>query len=100
MTGIVNINGRPAVIGTFSTQANSIPGSAVCAFYMEDIATAFRGRFQEQRPGDAAWIPVPEDRVPTPRYLLPTPRSPSTHTHPPTHTPTHHSHTRTRSHTH
>ncbi|XP_072137640.1 semaphorin-6D-like isoform X1 [Mobula birostris] len=67
MTGVVAINGSPTVIGIFSTQSNSIPGSAVCAFSMEDIGNAFNGRFKEQGSTDSSWIAVPEDRVPKPR---------------------------------
>ncbi|XP_078393405.1 semaphorin-6D-like [Cetorhinus maximus] len=67
LTNVLTINRRPAVIGVFTTQANSIPGSAVCAFYMDDIESAFNGPFKEQRSTDSTWTPVPDDRVPTPR---------------------------------
>ncbi|XP_041037547.1 sema domain, transmembrane domain (TM), and cytoplasmic domain, (semaphorin) 6E isoform X2 [Carcharodon carcharias] len=67
LTNVVNINQRPAVIGVFTTQTNSIPGSAVCAFYMDDIESAFSGPFKEQRSTDSTWTPVPDDRVPSPR---------------------------------
>ncbi|XP_067878866.1 sema domain, transmembrane domain (TM), and cytoplasmic domain, (semaphorin) 6C isoform X2 [Heterodontus francisci] len=67
VTGIVPINGRPAIIGVFTTQANSIPGSAICAFYLEDIQNTFDGRFKEQRSTDSMWMPVQDDQVPTPR---------------------------------
>jgi hypothetical protein len=46
----------------------SIPGSAVCAFYLDDIEHGFEGKFKEQRSLDGAWTPVSEDRVPLPRY--------------------------------
>ena len=46
----------------------SIPGSAVCAFYMDDIEKAFNGKFKEQKTSDSAWTPVPEEQVPKPRY--------------------------------
>lgn len=45
----------------------SIPGSAVCAFYMDDIEKAFSGKFKEQKTSDSAWTPVPEEQVPKPR---------------------------------
>lgn len=45
----------------------SIPGSAVCAFNMEDIEKAFKGRFKEQKTPDSVWTAVPEDKVPRPR---------------------------------
>uniref|UniRef100_A0A665T330 Semaphorin-6D-like n=1 Tax=Echeneis naucrates TaxID=173247 RepID=A0A665T330_ECHNA len=67
LTNVLQINHRPAVLGVFTTQANSITGSAVCAFYMDDIEKAFSGKFKEQRNSESAWTPVPEDQVPTPR---------------------------------
>ncbi|XP_077364281.1 semaphorin-6C-like isoform X2 [Festucalex cinctus] len=67
LSGVVQINRRPAVLAVFTTQANSIPGSAVCAFYMDEVDDVFGGKFKEQRAGDSAWTPVPERAVPTPR---------------------------------
>ncbi|XP_037681956.1 semaphorin-6C isoform X2 [Choloepus didactylus] len=67
LTGPVNLHGRSALFGVFTTQTNSIPGSAVCAFYMDDIERGFEGKFKEQRSPDGAWTPVSEDRVPSPR---------------------------------
>ncbi|XP_042345135.1 LOW QUALITY PROTEIN: sema domain, transmembrane domain (TM), and cytoplasmic domain, (semaphorin) 6E [Plectropomus leopardus] len=67
LTNVLQINHRPAVLGVFTTQANSITGSAVCAFYMDDIERAFSGKFKEQRNSETAWTPVPEDQVPKPR---------------------------------
>ncbi|XP_077599634.1 semaphorin-6D-like [Stigmatopora nigra] len=67
LTDVVQINGRPAVLAIFTTQANSIPGSAVCAFYMDDVEKAFDGKFKEQRGGDASWTAVAERAVPSPR---------------------------------
>ncbi|XP_074121419.1 semaphorin-6C isoform X4 [Sminthopsis crassicaudata] len=67
LTGPVPLHGRPALFGVFTTQTNSIPGSAVCAFYLDDIEHGFEGKFKEQRSPDGAWTPVPEDRVPSPR---------------------------------
>ncbi|OPJ89898.1 semaphorin-6C [Patagioenas fasciata monilis] len=61
------LHGRPAVLALFGTQPNSIPGSAVCAFYLADVERAFEGPFAEPRGGTGTWIPVPEDRVPHPR---------------------------------
>lgn len=46
----------------------SIPGSAVCAFYLADVERAFEGPFAEPRGAAGTWTPVPEDRVPRPRY--------------------------------
>ncbi|XP_076592676.1 sema domain, transmembrane domain (TM), and cytoplasmic domain, (semaphorin) 6C isoform X1 [Chaetodon auriga] len=67
LTNVLQINHRPAVLGVFTTQANSITGSAVCAFYMDDIERAFSGKFKEQRNSESAWTPVPEEQVPKPR---------------------------------
>ncbi|XP_006861460.1 PREDICTED: semaphorin-6C isoform X2 [Chrysochloris asiatica] len=67
LTGPVNLHGHPALFGVFTTQTNSIPGSAVCAFYLDDIERGFDGKFKEQRSLDGAWTPVSEDRVPSPR---------------------------------
>ncbi|NWV91431.1 SEM6C protein, partial [Machaerirhynchus nigripectus] len=67
------LHGRPAVLALFGTQPNrqghgdmgTIPGSAVCAFYLADVERSFEGPFAESR--GATWTPVPEDRVPQPR---------------------------------
>ncbi|XP_032373461.1 sema domain, transmembrane domain (TM), and cytoplasmic domain, (semaphorin) 6C [Etheostoma spectabile] len=67
LTNVLQVNHRPAVLGVFTTQANSITGSAVCAFYMDDIEKAFSGKFKEQRNSETAWTPVPEEQVPKPR---------------------------------
>ncbi|XP_078097466.1 semaphorin-6D isoform X3 [Mustelus asterias] len=67
ITDIIEINGYPTIVGVFTTQLNSIPGSAVCAFNMEDIEKSFKGRFKEQKTPDSVWTAVPEDRVPKPR---------------------------------
>ncbi|XP_054986343.1 semaphorin-6C isoform X1 [Sorex araneus] len=67
LTGPGNLHGHPAFFGVFTTQTNSIPGSAVCAFYLADIERGFEGRFKEQRSVDGAWTTVSEDRVPSPR---------------------------------
>ncbi|XP_048418543.1 sema domain, transmembrane domain (TM), and cytoplasmic domain, (semaphorin) 6D, like isoform X5 [Stegostoma tigrinum] len=67
VTDITEINGSPVIVGVFTTQLNSIPGSAVCAFNMEDIEKSFKGRFKEQKTPDSVWTAVPEDRVPNPR---------------------------------
>lgn len=45
----------------------SIPGSAVCAFDMNQVAAVFEGRFREQKSPESIWTPVPEDQVPRPR---------------------------------
>ncbi|GAA6105963.1 semaphorin-6A isoform X1 [Tachysurus ichikawai] len=67
VTDVIHINGRDVVMATFSTPFNSIPGSAVCAYDMADIATAFTGRFKEQKSPESTWTPIPEEKVPKPR---------------------------------
>ncbi|KAM4575880.1 semaphorin-6A isoform 3-T4 [Odontesthes bonariensis] len=67
VTDVIHINGRDVVMATFSTPYNSIPGSAVCAYDMADVAKTFTGRFKEQKSPDSTWTPFPEDRVPKPR---------------------------------
>uniref|UniRef100_A0AAR2JLD4 Sema domain-containing protein n=1 Tax=Pygocentrus nattereri TaxID=42514 RepID=A0AAR2JLD4_PYGNA len=67
LTNVMQINHRPAVLGVFTTQANSITGSAVCAFYMDDIERVFNGKFKEQKTSESAWTPVPDEQVPKPR---------------------------------
>ncbi|XP_014908083.1 semaphorin-6A isoform X3 [Poecilia latipinna] len=67
VTDVIHINGRDVVMATFSTPYNSIPGSAVCAYDMAEVARAFTGRFKEQKSPDSTWTPFPEERVPKPR---------------------------------
>ncbi|XP_048108019.1 sema domain, transmembrane domain (TM), and cytoplasmic domain, (semaphorin) 6Ba isoform X1 [Alosa alosa] len=64
---ILNLNGRDVILGVFSTPANSIPGSAVCAFDMQQLARVFEGRFKEQKSPESIWTPVPDELVPKPR---------------------------------
>ncbi|KAL1022950.1 hypothetical protein UPYG_G00034620 [Umbra pygmaea] len=64
---IVRMHGRDIILGVFSTPANSIPGSAVCAFDMEQLARAFDGRFKEQKSPESIWTPVPDELIPKPR---------------------------------
>ncbi|XP_072840399.2 semaphorin-6C isoform X1 [Pogona vitticeps] len=67
VTDVTLVNGRPAIFGVFTTQSNSITGSAVCAFYMDEVERVFSGKFKEQKNADAAWTPIPEEKVPKPR---------------------------------
>uniref|UniRef100_A0A8B9ZGU9 Semaphorin 6B n=1 Tax=Anas platyrhynchos TaxID=8839 RepID=A0A8B9ZGU9_ANAPL len=67
VTDILELDGRPVVLAVFSTPTNSIPGSAVCAFDMTQVAAVFEGRFREQKSPESIWTPVPEDLVPKPR---------------------------------
>ncbi|XP_060125532.1 semaphorin-6C isoform X2 [Zootoca vivipara] len=67
VTDVTQVNGRAAIFAVFATQSNSITGSAVCAFYMDEVERVFNGKFKEQRNVDAAWTPIPEEKVPKPR---------------------------------
>lgn len=67
VSDVVHIDDRDVVLASFSTPYNSIPGSAVCAYDMVDIAAVFNGRFKEQKSPDSTWTPVPDERVPKPR---------------------------------
>jgi len=56
------------IYGTFTTPVNSISGSAVCAFSLQDIADSFAGNFKEQTSGiNSNWLSVPDTKVPDPR---------------------------------
>lgn len=67
VTDVIHINGVDVVMATFSTPYNSIPGSAVCAYDMAEVANTFTGRFKEQKSPDSTWTPFPEEKVPKPR---------------------------------
>uniref|UniRef100_A0A4W5MSD6 Sema domain, transmembrane domain (TM), and cytoplasmic domain, (semaphorin) 6Bb n=1 Tax=Hucho hucho TaxID=62062 RepID=A0A4W5MSD6_9TELE len=64
---VIRMHGRDIILGVFSTPANSIPGSAVCAFDMEQLAGVFDGRFKEQKSPESIWTPVPDELIPKPR---------------------------------
>ncbi|XP_035271860.1 LOW QUALITY PROTEIN: semaphorin-6B [Anguilla anguilla] len=64
---VLRLHGRDIILGVFSTPANSIPGSAVCAFDMEQLAGVFEGRFKEQKSPESIWTPVPDEVIPKPR---------------------------------
>ncbi|KPP70161.1 semaphorin-6B-like, partial [Scleropages formosus] len=64
---VLRLHGRDVVLGVFSTPPNSIPGSAVCAFDMQQLTLAFEGRFKEQKSAESIWTPVPDELVPKPR---------------------------------
>ncbi|XP_071446047.1 semaphorin-1A-like isoform X4 [Hetaerina americana] len=55
------------IYGVFTTPINSISGSAVCAFTMEDILDSFEGPFKEQETMNSNWLAVPVTKVPEPR---------------------------------
>ncbi|KAL1114872.1 hypothetical protein AAG570_007696, partial [Ranatra chinensis] len=51
----------------FTTPVNSIGGSAVCAFALQDITDTFEGNFKEQSEINSNWLPVQSSKVPDPR---------------------------------
>lgn len=55
------------IYGTFTTPPNSISGSAVCAFSLQDITDTFEGNFKEQSAINSNWLPVQSNKVPDPR---------------------------------
>ena len=56
------------VYAVFTTPENSIAGSAICAFSLRDITTAFEeGDFKHQHAVNSNWLPVPKSQVPNPR---------------------------------
>jgi semaphorin 6 len=65
--GIYGGHNAQLIYGVFTTPSNSISGSAVCAFRMEDIYKAFDGPFKGQEDIDSNWLPVPSSKVPEPR---------------------------------
>ncbi|XP_076860443.1 semaphorin-6B isoform X2 [Brachyhypopomus gauderio] len=64
---VLHLHGRDVILAVFSTPSNSIPGSAVCAFDMEQLAAVFDGRFKEQKSPESIWTPVADEAIPTPR---------------------------------
>lgn len=61
------ISNNSLCLTTVSPSPFSIPGSAVCAFDMEQLAAVFDGRFKEQKSPESIWTPVPDEVIPKPR---------------------------------
>ncbi|XP_029677618.1 semaphorin-1A-like isoform X2 [Formica exsecta] len=55
------------VYGVFTTPVNSIGGSAVCAFSMDNILEVFQSAFKEQETINSNWLRVLPEKVPEPR---------------------------------
>ncbi|XP_035229476.1 semaphorin-1A-like isoform X6 [Stegodyphus dumicola] len=55
------------IYAVFTTPPNSISGSAVCAFSLEDVLHAFNGPFKGQDDINSNWLPVASTKVPEPR---------------------------------
>lgn len=58
---------KSLVYAVFTTSVNAIPGSAVCAFNLDDILAAFDGDFKSQKDSQSHWLPVEREQVPKPR---------------------------------
>lgn len=64
---IVESGPNALVYAVFNTPVNAIPGSAVCAFRLDDILAAFDGDFKSQKDSQSHWLPVEPAQVPKPR---------------------------------
>nr|XP_016929626.1 semaphorin-1A [Drosophila suzukii]XP_016929628.1 semaphorin-1A [Drosophila suzukii] len=64
---IVESGSKSLVYAVFTTSVNAIPGSAVCAYNVDDILAAFDGEFKSQKDSQSHWLPVERDQVPKPR---------------------------------
>ncbi len=51
------------IYATFTTPANALSGSAVCAFRLHDVERVFEGAFKEQAAMNYNWLPVPPHKV-------------------------------------
>ncbi|GBL76746.1 Semaphorin-1A [Araneus ventricosus] len=67
VTGKYGAKEAQLIYAVFTTPPNSISGSAVCAFSLEDIFHAFNGPFKGQDDINANWLPVASTKVPEPR---------------------------------
>jgi len=55
------------IYGVFTTPENSIYGSAICAFRIQDVMDSFDAAFKEQESMNSNWLPVGANDVPEPR---------------------------------
>ncbi|XP_053967128.1 semaphorin-1A isoform X1 [Anastrepha ludens] len=67
ITPIVESGANPLIYAVFTTSVNAIPGSAVCAFNVNDIMDAFEGSFKSQKDSQSQWLPIQDEQVPEPR---------------------------------
>jgi len=67
-TDFVFIPGAGRVVyAVFTTPVNSIPGSAICRFSMDDLQQSFNSDFQNQESANSHWLPLAPSKVPSPR---------------------------------
>ncbi|XP_078484255.1 uncharacterized protein LOC100178887 [Ciona intestinalis] len=64
VTQPIDLNGQMTVFATMTTPENSIPGSAVCAYTMYDIARAMAGNFKERDQTSGCWKNSPNNPRP------------------------------------
>nr|XP_026689951.1 uncharacterized protein LOC100178887 isoform X2 [Ciona intestinalis] len=64
VTQPIDLNGQMTVFATMTTPENSIPGSAVCAYTMHDIARAMAGNFKERDQTSGCWKNSPNNPRP------------------------------------
>jgi len=62
--------GEQMIYGVFTTPPNSIGASAICAFSVKDLLAVFEGPFKGQATLTSNWLPVPADKVPSPRPAI------------------------------
>ncbi|CAL4159472.1 unnamed protein product [Meganyctiphanes norvegica] len=67
ISGVYGGQEETLVYAVFTTPSNSIPGSAICAFSMQDITKAFTGSFKEQENLNSNWLPVHYTKLPSVR---------------------------------
>ncbi|XP_055306886.1 semaphorin-2A [Sitodiplosis mosellana] len=60
-------NDKTKFYATFATSTNGLVGSAVCSFDINEVHSAFSGKFKEQATSNSAWLPVLKSKVPEPR---------------------------------
>jgi len=51
----------------FTTPTNSILGSAICRFSLDDVQRSFEGNFKNQEKVNSNWLPMSPSQVPSPR---------------------------------
>ncbi|CAL4130456.1 unnamed protein product, partial [Meganyctiphanes norvegica] len=67
ISGIYGDKKHDIIYAVFTTPHNSIAGSAVCAFSMQDILKTFEGQFKKQETMNSNWLPVHYSKVPKQR---------------------------------
>ena len=62
-SGVYGSQPEDILYAAFTTPANSIPGSAICAFRMADIVDTFNGAFKHQQDMNSNWLPLKHSQV-------------------------------------